>query len=135
MTVPAYPQPSQKRRTARANSLMAQPRDVKSNAAVFSTQLHTLKGQPPQRDPDSTTYVASFDESVDFGGMIRQEAMLRGMAHAKQVVVLGDGAAWIWEVARINFPDAVWICITPLSMLTRWPPPSNGRGGASELGI
>ena len=111
----------------------AKGREVK-RGCVF-TQLHTLKGQPPQRDPDSTTYVASFDESVDFGGMIRQEAMLRGMAHAKQVVVLGDGAAWIWEVARINFPDAVWICITPLSMLTRWPPPSNGRGGASEPGI
>jgi hypothetical protein len=73
------------------------------------TQLRTVQGEPPQRDPDSTTYVASFDESVDFGGIIRQEALLRGMAYAKKVVVLGDGAPWIWEVARVNFPDAVWI--------------------------
>ena len=82
-------------------------REVKLGC-VF-TQLRTTKGQPPDRDPESTTYVASFDESVDFGGIIRQEAVVRGMAHAKRLVVLGDGAPWIWEVARVNFPDAVWI--------------------------
>jgi hypothetical protein len=82
-------------------------REVKLGC-VF-TQLRTIEGELPDRDPNSTTYVASFDESVDFGGIIRQEAKLRGMAHAKNVVVLGDGAPWIWEVARVNFPDAEWI--------------------------
>jgi hypothetical protein len=82
-------------------------REVKLGC-VF-TQLRTVKGQPPDRDPDSTTYVASFDESVDFGGIIRREAILRGMAYAGKVVVLGDGAPWIWELARVNFPGAVWI--------------------------
>jgi hypothetical protein len=82
-------------------------REVKLGC-VF-TQLKAIEGEPPDRDPDSTTYVASFDESVDFGGLIRQEATLRGVAYAKKVVVLGDGAPWIWEVARVNFPDAVCI--------------------------
>jgi hypothetical protein len=82
-------------------------REVKLGC-VF-TQLRTINGELPDRDPDSTTYMASFDQSVDFGGLIRGEAALRGMAHAGQVVVLGDGAPWIWEVARVNFPDAVWI--------------------------
>lgn len=82
-------------------------REVKLGC-VF-TQLRTVKGEPPTRDPDSTTYAASFDESVDFGGIMRREAFLRGMAHAGKVVVLGDGAPWIWEVARVNFPDAVCI--------------------------
>lgn len=85
----------------------AKGREVKLGC-VF-TQARTVKGQEPERDPDSTTYVATFQESVDFGGMIRQEALLRGMAEAKAVVVLGDGAPWIWEVARVNFPDTVWI--------------------------
>ena len=85
----------------------AKTREVKLGC-VF-TQLRTIKGQPPDRDPDSTTYFASFGESVDFGAMIRREAILRGMAKADKVVVLGDGAPWIWEVARVNFPDAVWI--------------------------
>lgn len=82
-------------------------REVKLGC-VF-TQLRTVQGKRPDRDPDSTTYVASFDESVDFGGLIRQEARLRGMAYAKKVVVLGDGAPWIWEIARVNFPNAIWI--------------------------
>ena len=85
----------------------AKGREVKLGC-VF-TQLRTVKGEPPDRDPDSTTYVTSFDESVNFGGIIRREAILRGMGRAGTVVVLGDGAAWIWEVARVNFPDAVWI--------------------------
>ena len=85
----------------------AKGREIKLGC-VF-TQLRTVKGEPPLRDPDSTTYVTSFDEAVDFGGIIRQEAILRGMAYARKVVVLGDGASWIWEVARVNFPNAVWI--------------------------
>ncbi len=82
-------------------------REVKLGC-VF-TQLRTLEGELPDRDPDSTTYVASFEPSVNFGGIIRQEAMLRGMAQAKEVVALGDGAPWIWEIARINFPNATCI--------------------------
>jgi hypothetical protein len=82
-------------------------REVKLGC-VF-TQLRVVEGQPPDRDPNSTTYVVSFDESVDFGAIIRQEAKLRGMAYARKVVVLGDGAPWIWEVARVNFPGAIWI--------------------------
>jgi len=82
-------------------------REVKLGC-VF-TQLRNIEGDPPDRDPDSTTYVASFDESVDFGGLIRREAIVRGMAKAKIVVVLGDGAPWIWNLARINFPNAACI--------------------------
>jgi len=82
-------------------------REVKLGC-VF-TQRRIMEGELPDRDPESTTYIASFNEASDFGGIIRQEAKLRGMAYAKKVVVLGDGAPWIWEVARVNFPDATWI--------------------------
>lgn len=85
----------------------AKTREVKLGC-VF-TQIRRKNGEAPERDPDSTTHVASFDESLDFGALIQQEARLRGMAYAKRVVVLGDGAAWIWEVARIYFPDAIQI--------------------------
>ena len=85
----------------------AKGREVKLGC-VF-TQLRTTQGEPPLRDPDSTTYVASFGEASDFGGLIRKEAQLRGLAHAQKVVVLGDGAPWIWEVARVNFPGATCI--------------------------
>jgi len=63
----------------------------------------------PLRDPDSTTYITSFKEAEHFGLMMRREAFRRGMAKADQLVVLGDGAHWIWKAARINFPFATCI--------------------------
>ena len=63
----------------------------------------------PVRDPDSTTYVGSFETAEEFGGRIRLEALRRGLGRALKVVFLGDGAAWIWELARVNFPLAIWI--------------------------
>ena len=33
----------------------------------------------------------------------------RGSARAAKVVFIGDGAAWIWELARVNFPAAIFI--------------------------
>ena len=41
--------------------------------------------------------------------LLRGEAIKRGLARAKLVVFLGDGAAWVWELARVNFPMAVFI--------------------------
>jgi hypothetical protein len=63
----------------------------------------------PLRDTDSTTYTGSFETAEEFGGRIRLEALRRGLARAVKIVFLGDGAAWIWELARVNFPLAIWI--------------------------
>ena len=82
-------------------------REVKLGCVFTQTKL--IEGEFPERDPDSTTYIASFDQAADFGSLIRKEAMIRGMGRANKTVVLGDGAAWIWEVARVNFPSAVCI--------------------------
>jgi len=79
-------------------------REVKLGS-VFTSRQCDEEGLPI-RDPGSTTYVASFEEAQDFGALIRQEASLRGLACAGRVSVLGDGARWIWNLARINFPDA-----------------------------
>ena len=79
-------------------------REVKLGS-VFTSQGVDEDGHPI-RDPGSTTYVASFEKAEAFGSMIRQEARLRGLGKAKRVAVLGDGAHWIWNLARINFPQA-----------------------------
>lgn len=63
----------------------------------------------PVRDPDSTTYTGSFQTAEEFGGRIRLEALRRGLGRAVKRVFLGDGAAWIWELAGVNFPLAIWI--------------------------
>jgi hypothetical protein len=38
-------------------------------------------------------------------------SLRRGIAKAKIVVFLGDGAVWVWKLARINFPNAVCILL------------------------
>jgi len=75
---------------------------------VFTQQGVDDKGWP-LRDPDSTSYVASLETSTDFGAILRKEAFRRGMEKAKQLVFIGDGAIWVWELARVNFPQAVQI--------------------------
>jgi hypothetical protein len=39
---------------------------------------------------------------MEFGLELRGEARRRGIGWAKVVVFLGDGAAWIWRLARFN---------------------------------
>lgn len=85
----------------------AKTREVKLGC-VFTQKGCDEEGRP-LRDPDSTTYVASFAPAQDFGPLIRAEAVRRGMALASVVVLLGDGASWIWKLARLCFPFAVQI--------------------------
>ena len=45
----------------------------------------------------------------DFGKLLYTLAVQHGLAQAQQLVVLGDGAAWIWRLAAEHFPGAVEI--------------------------
>lgn len=85
----------------------AKTREVKLGC-VFTQSVTDEQGYP-LRDPGSTTYVASFEPAADFGTLLRREASARGYAAAVQTVFLGDGAAWVWELARVNFPQATCI--------------------------
>lgn len=75
---------------------------------VFTQTTCDAEGRP-QRDPDSTTYVGTYDGCREIGTLLRAEALRRGYAQAQTTVYLGDGAPWIWENARINFPQAIQI--------------------------
>lgn len=63
----------------------------------------------PERDYQSTSYVARICSAQEFGLELRAEAWRRGIAWARVVVFLGDGAAWVWKLALINFHGAVYI--------------------------
>jgi hypothetical protein len=63
----------------------------------------------PKRIEGSTRFVTSTDNAQEFGQQLRQMALRQGMAMARQVVFLGDGAAWVWELARVCFPMALLI--------------------------
>lgn len=86
----------------------ARTREVKVGT-VFTHRRPTAPDQRPERDYQSTSYLAAIVSSEDFGPLLRQEAIRRGMGSAKTIVFLGDGAVWVWKVARLNFPGAVCI--------------------------
>ena len=86
----------------------ARTREVKVGT-VFTHRKPAEPDQRPERDYGSTTYLAAIVSADDFGPLLRNEAIRRGMGSAKTVVFLGDGAVWVWKLARLNFPGAVCI--------------------------
>jgi hypothetical protein len=88
--------------------MRARTREVKVGT-VFTHRKPSQPDERPERDHGSTTYLAAIVSSQDFGPLLRHEANRRGMGSAKTVVFLGDGAVWVWRLARLNFPGAVCI--------------------------
>jgi hypothetical protein len=82
-------------------------REVKLGCVFLQTEVDA-KGHPVRKE-DSTTYIGTFEPAAEFGLLLRQEAQRRGMAHATQIIFIGDGAAWVWELARVNFSGATLI--------------------------
>jgi hypothetical protein len=58
---------------------------------------------------DSVRSVARRTAKGGFAWLLYQLAVEGGLEHAKQVVVLGDGAPWIWNLAAEHFAGAVQI--------------------------
>ena len=69
------------------------------------------------RDYESTTYVSSFKSIDEFGPLLRQEAIRRGMGSAGQVVLLVDGAKVlkIWAKTASKAACKSWTFTTPCS--------------------
>jgi hypothetical protein len=93
------------------------------------TQVGLDKEGYPQRDPDSTTYVGAIESSTLFGWRMYAEALRRGLAQAKQVIVLTDGARYNRTIAQMHFPEAVHIVdlfhayehLTAIALILRGP--------------
>jgi hypothetical protein len=104
--IPVRPEETEGRQ-GKQEDQSAKTREVKLGC-VF-TQTKEDEAGNPIRDPQSTSYIATLEPAVEFGSLLRAEAIKRGVALARLVVFLGDGAAWVWELARVNFPMAVFI--------------------------
>lgn len=61
------------------------------------------------RDPGFSSYVATLQAVEHFGSLVYAEARRRGCAQAGEVVLLGDGAPGIWNLANQHFPGATHI--------------------------
>ena len=85
----------------------ARTREVK--LAVLFTQDKLDTDGYPVRDPGSSSYLATFEPARVFADLVEAEGIRRGAAHVRQLTILGDGAAWIWNIAAAKFPGATQI--------------------------
>ena len=82
-------------------------REVKL-ARLFTVSRLDDDGRPVM-DPGSSTYVATFGGKDALAQLVEAEYLRRGGEHFRQVVALGDGAAWIWTMAADLYPHATHI--------------------------
>lgn len=73
--------------------------------AIFDSSLDN-KGNPVR---GQTNYVGSFEDSEKFGWRLWSEAYKRGSENAKEIIGLGDGSKWIWNLIQFHFPGSVEI--------------------------
>jgi hypothetical protein len=94
----------------------AQTREVKL-CTVWSAEARDAQGRPV-RDADSVTYTAAIESAATadidhvpaaFTKRVWREASRRRFTQAEHMVVLGDGAPWIWSIAQELFPRGVQI--------------------------
>lgn len=85
----------------------AKTREAKLGCVFTQTSLDD-QGRPV-RDEASTSYVGAIETAEAFGRRIYAEAARRGVQRAEEVIVLGDGAPWIWGIADEHFPGAIQI--------------------------
>ena len=57
----------------------------------------------------SLSYISVLTDAQTFGWHLWQEAARRGVREADEVIVVGDGAHWIWNLAETHFPEATQI--------------------------
>ena len=86
-------------------------------AVVWATAGRDPAGTP-RRDPDTVSCNAAIEtvscadtdpDPAPFAQRVLRETARRGFHHAQRRVVLGDGAAWIWNMSAELFPDAIQI--------------------------
>jgi hypothetical protein len=94
-------------RAGKADDGKAGTREVKL-ARLFTVSRLDDDGRPVM-DPGSSTYAATFGGKDTFAELVEAEYLRRGGEHFRQVVALGDGAAWIWTMAGALYPHATHI--------------------------
>jgi hypothetical protein len=103
--------PVTKRETAgrKGKQLDGNAKTREAKLGCVFTQVSTNAKGFPLREEGSTTYTGAIETAEIFGERLYAEALTRGLSRAEMVVILGDGAHWIWNLAAMHFPDAVHV--------------------------
>ena len=76
-------------------------------ATIYGKQSRCRRG--PRGQLCAKEYVASLANAAGFGRILRGRMEAWGVDQARRVVVMGDGAAWIWTLSDLHFPAATEI--------------------------
>ena len=75
---------------------------------VFSDNM-VINRNNPRHIIAEKEYVAYLGSAEEFKKMLWATAVRNGCEKVKEVVIIGDGAAWIWNMASELFPEAIKI--------------------------
>lgn len=77
----------------------------------YHTQARQDRKRPERLDirAHSPSYVSALEQAQTFGWRLWAEAVRRGVLSSAEVVVVGDGAHWMWNIAERHFPRAIQI--------------------------
>jgi hypothetical protein len=85
-------------------------REIKAGC-VYTTRTCRSRRAPEKQTlrMEQPSYQAALAEAEAFGAQMEVEARRRGVEQAQEVIVIGDGAHWIWTLAEEHFPGATQI--------------------------
>lgn len=113
--LPASPPHGLKRLYVSADGVLFHCRDG-SWREIKTSCIYTTRAQRARRAPEQyvlrmeqASYSASLAEAASFGNVLRVEAARRGVEEAEELIVIADGAHWIWKLAEEHFPGATQI--------------------------
>jgi hypothetical protein len=74
------------------------------------------KGQPPKLPngewtirAENITYYADITHADNFGELLWATGVQRDAQLARELIILGDGARWIWDLVSLHYPHAIQI--------------------------
>jgi len=82
--------------------------DIKAGV-VFEGKRPAQGSERKTDEMEKPRYIAAQETSEEFGRRLYLRALQCGLEQAKQVVVIGDGAEWIWNEADMHFPKSIKI--------------------------
>ncbi|HHV63296.1 MAG TPA: ISKra4 family transposase [Firmicutes bacterium] len=94
------------------DGVMLQDRDgwheVEVGSVYDTVKVTNARGEE-EEVANTVTHVAVRGTPDDFTPQLCAETQVRGEEHAKEIIALGDGAFWIWNIVNSYFPEAVQI--------------------------
>lgn len=104
--------------------------------AVYTAHVASPRSpaEEPQVRAEAITYYTAMATPQAFGQGLWVEAQRRGISLAKQTVVIGDGAQWIWRLADEHYPQAIQILDWYHASTYVWKAAHTIYGQESEIG-